>query len=192
MRSHRDIADLFPKAREAGLTSEQVILSRERLGTNRLTPLPREPVWKKFLDKFDEPIIKILLAASLLKIVVDLFETHVIAGAIGLAAALATIAGTLLAKARDWLPSLLFALAVILVGVSIGLGKPSYDGLAIMVAVALATGGAFLIEYRSDQELERLNAGKEAIRVKVKRDGAVRTIPLEEVVVGDLVILELG
>ena len=130
MRSHRDIADLFPKAREAGLTSEQVILSRERLGTNRLTPLPREPVWKKFLDKFDEPIIKILLAASLLKIVVDLFETHVIAGAIGLAAALATIAGTLLAKAREWLPSLLFALAVVLVGVSIGLGRPSFEGLA--------------------------------------------------------------
>src|SRR5437660_11998003 len=122
MRSHRDIADLFPKAREAGLTSEQVILSRERLGTNRLTPLPREPVWKKFLDKFDEPIIKILLAASLLKIVVDLFEAKPWAGLIGLAAVVIVLVVTAVLKLRDWVPSLLFGLAVVLVGVSLTIG----------------------------------------------------------------------
>ena len=45
------------------------------------------PLWKKFLEKFDEPIIKILLAASLLKIVVDLFEASPPAGGIALAVA---------------------------------------------------------------------------------------------------------
>ncbi len=39
---------------------------------------------------------------------------------------------------------------------------------------------------------EALNAHKEALRVKVLRDGALRTIGLEEVVVGDAVELETG
>lgn len=192
MRSLRDIANLFPKARDAGLTADQLALSRERFGANRLTPLPREPVWKKFLEKFDEPIIKILLAASLLKIVVDLFYTHTLAGAVGLAAVVVVLIGALFARIRDWVPSILFVLALVLVGVSAALQDLSYEGLAVMIAVALATGVAFLSEYRSDQEFEKLNAGKDAIRVKVHRDGGVHTIPLEEVVVGDLVVLEMG
>src|SRR5437879_12334531 len=74
MRTLRDVQKQFPNAAEAGLTTEQVIQSRMQFGGNRLTPLPHEPLWKKFLDKFDEPIIKILLAAALLSIHVDLFE----------------------------------------------------------------------------------------------------------------------
>jgi Ca2+-transporting ATPase len=192
MRSLRDIADLFPQSARAGLTSEQVAQSRERFGANRLTPLPREPVWKKFLERFDEPIIRILLAASLLKIVVDLFETSALAGALGLVSALLLLSGSFVGRIRDWVPSLLFALAAVLVVVSALLGDLSYEGLAIMVAVALATGVAFLSEYRSDQEFEKLNANKDAIQVKVLRDGAVHVVPLEDVVVGDLVLLEMG
>jgi phosphotransferase system enzyme I (PtsI) len=40
-------------------------------GDNRLTPLPREPLWHKFLDKLDEPIIKVLLVAALLSMFVE-------------------------------------------------------------------------------------------------------------------------
>ena len=61
-----------------------------------------------------------------------------------------------------------------------------------MVAVILATGVAFLSEYKSDREFEALNAHKDALRVKVLRDGAVHTVGLEDVVVGDLVELETG
>ena len=43
MRSLRQIAELFPAAREAGLTDPQVSESREKFGANRLTPLPRHP-----------------------------------------------------------------------------------------------------------------------------------------------------
>src|SRR6478672_4741517 len=129
MRSLRDIADLFPAARDAGLTSEQVTASRERFGANRLTPLPREPVWKKFLDKFDEPIIKILLAASLLKIVVDLFEVSPLAGALALLSVVAVFVVALVVRIGDWVPSILFALAAIWVVVSIALSIPSYEGL---------------------------------------------------------------
>src|SRR5205807_952633 len=58
--------------------------------------------------------------------------------------------------------------------------------------VILATGVAFLSEYKSDREFEVLNAHKDSLRVKVIRDGGVRTVPLEEVCVGDAVVLEMG
>ncbi len=61
-----------------------------------------------------------------------------------------------------------------------------------MVAVILATGVAFLSEYKSDREFEVLNAHKDSLHVKVLRDGAVHTVPLEEVCVGDAVVLETG
>ncbi|HEY2911631.1 MAG TPA: calcium-translocating P-type ATPase, PMCA-type [Gemmataceae bacterium] len=192
MRPLRDIVQLFPGAAETGLTSDQVALSRERFGANRLTPLPREPVWRKFLQKFDEPIIKVLLAASLLKIVVDLFAANPLAGGVGLLAAIAIVVAALFTRLRALLPALLFALAAILVVVSAAIGSLSFEGLAIMIAVALATGVAFLSEYRSDREFEKLNASKDAIRAKVQRDGSLRTIGLEDVVVGDLVFLEMG
>src|SRR5207253_2372903 len=69
---------------------------------------------------------------------------------------------------------------------------PSVEGLAVMVAVILATGVAFLSEYRSDREFEVLNAQKESLRAKVIRGGQFHTVVLEEVVVGDVVSLEMG
>jgi Ca2+-transporting ATPase len=192
MRTLREIDEQFPVARDRGLTDTEVAQSLSRFGANRLTPLPREPVWKKFLEKFDEPIIKILLAATLLKTVVDLFASPGPWGVIGLALVVAAFVLASALKLRDWLPSILFGVAVILVGVSLFTAHPSYEGLAVMVAVVLATGVAFLAEYKSDREFELLNARKEALRTKVMRDGQVRTLPLEDVVVGDLVVLEMG
>src|SRR5688572_30365984 len=128
MRSLRDVADLFPKARDAGLSPDEVAASRGRFGANRLTPLPNEPVWKKFLEKFDEPIIKILLAASLLKIVVDLFDASPVVGGLGLAAVLGVLVAAVVVKGLgDWVPSTLFGLAAVLVGVSVLVGHPSYE-----------------------------------------------------------------
>src|SRR5207244_8259596 len=42
------------------------------------------------------------------------------------------------------------------------------------------------------REFEVLNARKDEIHVKVTRDGQFHTVPLESVVVGDLVTLETG
>ena len=55
-----------------GLTGEQVIASRREHGSNVLTPPAREPLWKQFLHKFDDPLIKILLVALVLVLVVPL------------------------------------------------------------------------------------------------------------------------
>src|SRR5438270_5231981 len=153
MRTLRDVLKAVPASPETGLPTEGVGQSRLLFGANRLTPLPREPLWKKFLEKFNEPIIKILLAAAALSVLVDLFK--------------------------------------LLTG-GAGQGHPSVEGLAVMVAVVLATGVAFVSEYKSDREFEVLNARKDALQVKVLRAGAFHTIPLEEVLVGDAVVLETG
>ena len=164
-----------------------------KYGPNRLTPLPREPLWKKFLEKFDEPIIKILLAAALLSIVVDLFKANTTLGGIALVVTVAALGAAFgVAKLRQWAPASMFGLAIVWVIASVICGHPSYEGLAVMVAVVLATGVAFYMEFKSDREFEVLNARKDEIHVKVTRNGAFGTVSLDAVVVGDLVTLETG
>ena len=53
-----------------GLTAEEVEKSRAKYGDNLLTPPAKESLWKKFLEKFDDPIIKILLLAWVLSVVI--------------------------------------------------------------------------------------------------------------------------
>ena len=57
-----------------GLTSGQVEQSRREHGSNTLTPPPKEPLWKLFLEKFQDPIIRILLIALLLSVGVSLYQ----------------------------------------------------------------------------------------------------------------------
>ena len=57
-----------------GLTSEQVEKSRLEYGDNVLTPPKKEPTWKLFLEKFQDPIIRILLVTLLLSVVVSLYQ----------------------------------------------------------------------------------------------------------------------
>src|SRR5262245_31990514 len=196
MRSIADIQERLPASAQAGLSADAVTQSRARFGANHLTPLPREPLWKKFLEKFDEPIIKILLAAALLSMVVDLFKppfetSRFVIGGVAVGVCLAGLIAALILW-REWLPSLLFLSALALFPVGIATGHASFDGLAVMIAVILATGVAFASEYKSDREFEILNAQKESLRAKVLRGGAFHTVPLEQVVVGDVVILEMG
>ena len=53
-----------------GLTKEQVIASREANGENVLTPPAKASLWSQFLDKFDDPIIRILLVAWALSLII--------------------------------------------------------------------------------------------------------------------------
>ncbi|MFV0472500.1 MAG: calcium-translocating P-type ATPase, PMCA-type [Paludibacteraceae bacterium] len=56
------------KKRYTGLSDEQVIESRNKHGENILTPPERKPLWKHFLEKFEDPIIRILLIAAFLSL----------------------------------------------------------------------------------------------------------------------------
>jgi Ca2+-transporting ATPase len=198
MRTLHEIQQQFPAA-DSGLPAEAVARSLQNFGANKLKPLPREPLWKKFLEKFDEPIIKILLAAALLSMFVGLFEGDVrqqIVAGLALGVIAAAVAAAFALRMAQWVPSLLFAsaLLVLLVGLVVDWKAAAnlVEGVAVMVAVVLATGVAFLSEYKSDREFEALNARKEALRVKVLRDGDFHTVGLEDVVVGDAVELETG
>lgn len=51
-----------------GLNPQQVAESREKYGSNSLTPAPRTPLWKLFLEKFSDPVIRILLIAAFLSL----------------------------------------------------------------------------------------------------------------------------
>ena len=57
-----------------GLTHDEVLESRSKHGDNVLTPPEKDPVWKQFLEKFSDPIIRILLIALLLSVAVSLYQ----------------------------------------------------------------------------------------------------------------------
>ena len=57
-----------------GLTQEEVEESRKKYGDNVLTPPQKDPLWKQFLEKFSDPIIRILLIALLLSVAVSLYQ----------------------------------------------------------------------------------------------------------------------
>lgn len=59
-----------------GLTNEQVIESRKLHGANVLSPPKRDPLWKLFLEKFEDPIIRILLIAAFLSLGISIFTHH--------------------------------------------------------------------------------------------------------------------
>jgi Ca2+-transporting ATPase len=63
-----------------GLTAAEVEASRAQHGSNVLTPAPREPWWKLYLSKFDDPVIRILMIAAGLAIVAGLAEGKVAEG----------------------------------------------------------------------------------------------------------------
>lgn len=52
-----------------GLTSKQVEESRQKYGSNSLTQIPPDPLWKKILEGFKDPMIMILLVALVVQIV---------------------------------------------------------------------------------------------------------------------------
>ena len=52
-----------------GLTSQQVEESRRQHGSNSLTHIPPDPLWKKILEGFKDPMIMILLVALVVQVV---------------------------------------------------------------------------------------------------------------------------
>ncbi len=57
-----------------GLSDEEVIRSRQLYGINILTPPKKKSVWLLFWEKFNDPIIKILLVALFLSVGVSIYQ----------------------------------------------------------------------------------------------------------------------
>ena len=61
-----------------GLTSAQVEASRQKWGTNVLSPAKKQSAWKLFLGKFRDPLIIILLIAGVLSVGIAIYEYAVL------------------------------------------------------------------------------------------------------------------
>lgn len=57
-----------------GLTDREVAESRRKNGVNILTPPAQESSWEKFLNKFSDPLIIILLVAGALSVGISIYE----------------------------------------------------------------------------------------------------------------------
>ncbi len=81
---------MIQKERYKGLSDSEVLESRIKYGENILTPPEKEPLWRLFLAKFADPIIRILLIAAFISLGIafihnDFIETIGIFAAILLA-----------------------------------------------------------------------------------------------------------
>jgi len=58
----------------SGLNDSEVQQSRKQFGENIITPPPHTPLWKLFLEKFKDPIIRILLVAAVLSLIISIMQ----------------------------------------------------------------------------------------------------------------------
>src|SRR5215207_5294828 len=127
-----------------GLTPQEVAASRQAHGTNLLTPPKRDPWWKLYLEKFEDPVIRILIIAAVITMIVGAVDGH-------------------------------YA-----------------EGIAVIIAILLATTLAFVNEYRAQREFDVLNQVSDDAPTNVIRDAAFVVVPRKELVVGDMVLTEAG
>lgn len=57
-----------------GLTDAAVVESREKHGWNLLTPAKKTSLWKLYLEKYQDPIIQILLVAAFISLILAIIE----------------------------------------------------------------------------------------------------------------------
>ena len=129
-----------------GLNKQQVEESRQKHGANTLTQIPPEPLWKKILEGFKDPMIMILLVALVIQVVLCFMgEAH-------------------------W-----------------------YEPVGILIAIMIANGVSAISENQQEGKASALKAEEEAKEVaKVLRDGKMISVRSEDLVVGDVVVLEAG
>lgn len=75
-----------------GLSEEEVLQSREKYGTNLLTPPKRPSLWKLYLEKFEDPVVRVLLVAALFSLIISIIENEY-AETIGIIAAILLATG---------------------------------------------------------------------------------------------------
>jgi len=97
-----------------------------------------------------------------------------------------------LANFKDPTIIILCVCAAIAMGIGVYRGEMPWDGVAILIAVMLATFGATWSEYKADKAFEMLKKHSDNIPAKVTRNGQFHTISSNKLVVGDLIHIEGG
>ena len=77
----------------SGLATSRVSEMRATYGANAMTPPVREPFWKQYVKKFDDPIIKILLLAVAISTVVSAIKGSGLLDTIGIIIAILLATG---------------------------------------------------------------------------------------------------
>ena len=121
-----------------------MLKSREEHGENVLTPPRRQSMWRLYLEKYEDPMVRILLVAALVSLLLSLVR-------------------------HDFM-----------------------ETIGIIAAIILATTVGFYFERDAARRFNLLTQLGEEQPVRVLRDGRIQEIPLREVVVGDVVIVETG
>ena len=67
-----------------------------------------------------------------------------------------------------------------------------FETLGILIAIFLSSFISTISEYGSEEAFKKLQEEQDKILVKVKRDGQIKQIKIEEVVVNDIIYLESG
>lgn len=65
-----------PGPKLTGLTDQEVLSSREKYGVNLLTPPKRPSMWKLYLEKFQDPVIRVLLVAAFFSLIISIIESE--------------------------------------------------------------------------------------------------------------------
>ena len=64
------------KPQLTGLSENEVLASRRKHGENLLTPPKRPSVWKLYLEKFQDPVIRVLLVAAVFSLIISIIENE--------------------------------------------------------------------------------------------------------------------
>lgn len=128
-----------------GLNDEQVHLSREAHGTNRMSEQKGEGFFKKLLSNFRDPMIRILCVALGINFVFAILGES------------------------EW-----------------------YEAVGIALAVILAVLVSTFSEYRNETAFQRLQDEASKILCKVYRNGVLIELSIDDIVTGDMVLLQLG
>ena len=75
-----------------GLTDQEVLQSREKHGVNLLTPPKRPSLLKLYLEKFEDPVVRVLLGAAVFSLIISIIENEY-AETIGIIAAILLATG---------------------------------------------------------------------------------------------------
>lgn len=127
-----------------GLSEAEVERSRSLHGSNVLTPPTRTSLWRLYLQKYQDPIIVILLVAAAVSL------------------GLAVVEGNYL------------------------------ETIGIILAIFFATTVGFYFEQDAAKKFRILTQLEDEQPIKVRRDGKVMLIDRRDVVVGDVVIINVG
>ena len=122
-----------------GLTTEEVITSREKHGVNKLSEIKKQPLIIKILSIFKEPMFLLLIIAASIYFIVGEYS----------------------------------------------------DGIIMLIFVLGICFIEYIQEAKTDKALEELNK-LSSLNVKVLRNGKEEIVSSDEIVVGDIVLLEEG